>query len=130
MMRLRLPIICVLLALNACANAQSAKLIFVYDGDTAMFWLDGKKQKVRFIGVDTPELHGDCKRERRLAKAAKKFTNQQLKTAKKITLETQGRDRYKRLLAKVYVDGKRLDKIIIKAKHGRKYAGGKRKSWC
>lgn len=117
------------LALGACAS-ERVQYLYAYDGDTITLKINGKKQHVRVVGVDTAEMRGKCAKERRQARAAQKFVHQLLQNAEEIRLKPKGRDRYARLLAVVYVDDKRLDQLIIRAKLGRKYQGGRRQSWC
>lgn len=35
-----------------------------------------------------------------------------------------------RVVANLVLDGRTLSSLLIKAGHGRPYAGGKRKGWC
>lgn len=74
----------------------------VIDGDTIKL-ING--ERVRYIGIDTPELHHPKKPVEYLAKEAKDF-NEKLVGAKVVRLEfdVEKRDKYGRLLAYVYVD--------------------------
>ena len=105
----------------------------VYDGDTFRAYLPGYKddQRVRVLGVDTPEIKGRCESEEELAIKARDFARQYLNSAKKITLSfgKKERDHYGRLLAKVNVDGRDFAQTLIDNGLGRKWKG-KRKSWC
>lgn len=89
------------------------------DGDTASFspyFLDG--QRIRFIGVDTPEL-GESNIELRLvASEAKSFTNSRLNGASKIHIQhdpsTGSRqDTYDRYLGLVWYDGRLLNYELV-----------------
>ena len=80
----------------------------VVDGDTITVDIDGKNEKVRLIGVDTPEsvafgknAYKNCKE----GKIATQFTKSQLQ-GKKIYLEydIEKYDKYNRTLAYVYID--------------------------
>ena len=51
-------------AMPICGSGK--RVTCVVDGDT--FWLGGVKYRLK--GVDTPEVHGKCRNERRLAKKA------------------------------------------------------------
>ena len=53
-----------------------------------------------------------------------------LRAGKRIELRPLRRDKYFRVLADVYVDGKSLSQSLIKAGLGREYHGGKKGSWC
>ncbi|RFU65075.1 thermonuclease family protein [Peribacillus glennii] len=85
------------------------------DGDTANFKINGKVTKTRFLFIDTPEYTTS---KEKYGKEASIYTCSRLKKAKKITLELDGKDKYdkyNRLLAWVWVDGKLLQEDITKA---------------
>lgn len=92
----------------------------VIDGDTIV--IEGN-QKVRLIGVDTPELHHPKKPVQHFAKEAKEFTKK-IAEGKQVRLEYdwQKKDKYNRLLAYVYLeDGTFLNLEIIKQGYGFAY---------
>lgn len=89
----------------------------VVDGDTIEL---SNGEKVRYIGIDTPELRERNGSEwvynpRPYAEEAKDF-NGSLVEGKEIKLEfdAQKRDKYNRLLAYVYIDGDMVNLEIIK----------------
>lgn len=89
----------------------------VVDGDTIEL---SNGEKVRYIGIDTPELrerHGSewIYKPRPYGEEAKDF-NRFLIEGKKVTLEfdVQKRDKYNRLLAYVYIDGKMVNLEMVK----------------
>lgn len=102
----------------------------VIDGDTIE--LDNG-ERVRLIGIDTPEIHFNSKLMRdakktgqdyntiiSLGKKAKNFTLE-IADGEKVRLEfdVEARDRYKRLLAYVYLkDGRMLNAEIVKEGYG------------
>lgn len=108
----------------------------IYDADTFRVnikdWppLIGERVPIRVSGVDAPEIRGQCKSEKKNARLAKQFTVGKLRNANRIELRNMQRGKYFRILADVYVDGQNLTELLIKAKHARPYAGGKRKGWC
>ena len=109
------------------------EVVSVADGDTFTIMAEGQEQRVRFRGVDTPELSDPkCSRERELALQARQFVIEQLDAAQRITLIELDRagDRYGRWLAYVYVDGESLAQQTIDAGLGRAYDGGLRSGWC
>ncbi len=76
-------------------------VVSVTDGDTIKVRLaDGREEKVRYIGINTPEMDQPFGEE---AKSA----NQALVTGREVRLvrDVRERDRYGRLLRYVYVDG-------------------------
>jgi micrococcal nuclease len=81
----------------------AATVVRIVDGDTAVFRLaDGTQEKVRFIGVDTPE---STTRIEPYGKAAAAYTAKRLKVGSRVYLEkdVEPRDRYGRLLAYVWL---------------------------
>lgn len=89
----------------------------VIDGDT--FWVNNgsEKFKVRFIGIDAPETRNSRgKLKGPYAKEAREYV-QQLTENKwvKLELDVQKKDRYKRLLAYIYLlDGTFLNADLVK----------------
>jgi micrococcal nuclease len=80
-----------------------ARVVYVYDGDTVK--LDNG-ERVRYLGIDTPEMNYNNPPPEYFAEEAKRF-NAGLVQGKKIKLEYDivTRDKYNRLLAYVYIDG-------------------------
>jgi len=135
----------IILILTACdlihtsVNISPNSIKYIYDGDTITikclkdFKCDNDSLKVRIMGVDTPEIKGKCRSEIILARKAKQFTVNFVRTTSDIVLtydKSNKYDRYGRLLAYISVDGKDLSESLIKNNLGRKYNGGKRSSWC
>lgn len=108
----------------------------VYDGDTFSVtisqWPDiiGKNISVRLKNVDTPEMKGACYQEILKAREAKKFTVQRLRAAKKVELKNMSRDKYFRIDADVFIDGKDLTQELISNGLGVSYSGGSKTDWC
>ena len=95
----------------------------VIDGDTIEISYFGKKEKVRLIGVDTPETMHPQKPIEYFGKEASAFTKKMVE-GKKIKLEfgQNRRDKYKRLLAYVFLkDGTFVNSEIIKQGYGHAY---------
>jgi micrococcal nuclease len=119
---LYLPLI--LLGFSTFAIADDfLKCIRVVDGDTIVVEIDNKQEKVRLIGVDTPETVHPSKPVEYFGKEASQFTKLMVE-GKRVRLEYdwQKRDKYKRLLAYVYVDdGTFLNAEIIKQGYGFAY---------
>lgn len=76
----------------------------IIDGDTIEVSINGKKEKVRLIGVDTPETKHPDKPVQPYGPEASSYTEKQL-AGKKIFLEKDisARDKYGRLLAYVWL---------------------------
>lgn len=97
----------------------------VYDGDTIGVSMDGRQEKVRFIGVDTPETHKPNSPVECYGKQASDFTTKLL-SDQQVRLEpdpiNQNRDRYQRLLRYVYTkDNQLVNAQLIKEGYGFAY---------
>lgn len=97
------------------------------DGDTIAVNMNGKTEKVRFIGVDTPETHDPRKAVQCFGVAAADFTKH-LIGSNKVRLESDplntNRDRYDRLLRYVFLpNGTLVNAEIIKRGYGFAYTG-------
>jgi micrococcal nuclease len=93
-----------LVALATSAEAMDAFVTRVVDGDTIVVRLGTASEKVRYIGVNTPEVHHPRKGEERGGREAA-AVNKALVNGKHVRLEfdVRSRDRYGRLLAYVWV---------------------------
>ena len=95
------------LSLAACQShpvTTQAQIVRVIDGDTIEVEIEGKSYKVRYIGIDTPELHHPEKPVEYYAQEAYE-KNRELVEGKTVFLEkdVSETDRYGRLLRYVYV---------------------------
>ncbi|NLF80068.1 MAG: hypothetical protein GX572_02620 [Clostridia bacterium] len=91
------------------------EVIRVVDGDTIVIDYHDSEEKVRLIGVDTPEsVHPDKARNTEYGKLASAFAKEKLE-GQWVTLEfdAEERDRYGRLLAYVYLDGVMFNKTLL-----------------
>jgi len=90
-----------LLLATACAAPLVTRVI---DGDTVEVDISGAIHKVRYIGIDTPELDDKHPKCRALAQEATRY-NRQLVEGKTVRLEkdVSETDRYGRLLRYVFV---------------------------
>lgn len=82
----------------------TGRVLRVIDGDTIVANLEGRDEKVRYIGMNTPEVHHPRKGEQPGGREAA-AVNRRLVEGQTVRLEfdVQPRDRYGRLLAYVYV---------------------------
>jgi micrococcal nuclease len=85
-------------------QSLTGTVIRVIDGDTIHVRVNGRIEKVRYIGVNTPETHHPTKGEEYGGREATEV-NRRLVEGKtvRLKLDVQERDRYGRLLAYVYV---------------------------
>lgn len=96
----------------------------VYDGDTILVDMDGALEKVRFIGVDTPETHDPDVGVQCFGPEAASYASELL-DGEAVRLESDStnsnRDRYERLLRYVYLaDGTLVNRSLIS--HGYAFA--------
>jgi micrococcal nuclease len=85
----------------------------IVDGDTIHVQVGGRREKVRYIGVDTPETHKPGTPVQCYGRSASAF-NARLVAERRVELRTDAetRDRYGRLLAYVY---RRPDGLFVNA---------------
>ncbi len=107
------------------------RVLHVVDGDTLRIDYNGKPEKVRLIGIDTPEsgynnktirdserTHEDIDSIIKKGRLAADFVKSLVKIGDFIRLEfdAQERDRYGRLLAYVFLkDGRMLNDMIVRS---------------
>ena len=109
----------------AIAKDQRAFCTRVVDGDTIVVDIAGREEKVRLIGVDTPETVDPRRPVEYFGKEASAFTKR-LVRGKSVILkddpECHNRDRYNRLPRYVYLkDGTLVNAEIIKQGYGFAY---------
>jgi micrococcal nuclease len=108
----------------------------VIDGDTivvvAPVWVGiAVTTSVRLRGIDTPELHGRCPREKALAAQAKQYLEGKTTAQVRLT-NVEGDKFFGRVEADVATvpDGLDLSEAMLKSGLARAYDGGKRDDWC
>ena len=90
---------------GAASQPQPAQVLRVVDGDTIIARVAGRRERIRYIGIDTPESVKPDTPVQCFALAASR-RNKRLIGGRKVTLrfDVERRDRYGRLLAYVYRD--------------------------
>lgn len=107
------------------AEKQTAQVVKVIDGDTIEVSVNGKTEKIRVIGINTPETVDPRRPVQCFGREASIFAKQKL-LGKTVILETdptQGeRDKYQRLLRFVFIDGVvDYGEMIIREGYGNEY---------
>jgi micrococcal nuclease len=94
---------------------MEAKVVRVIDGDTIVAQVEGKEERIRLIGVDTPETVHPKKGEEPFGKEASRFTKTHLPAGGEIHLEldVEERDHYGRLLAYIWVGDELFNASLI-----------------
>ena len=112
------------------------KILRVVDGDTVDVDIDlgfgmwMHKERVRMMGIDTPESRTRDKVEKKFGFASKQFVKDMMPVGSKQVLKTQidrsGEDKkgkFGRILGDFLIDGKKLTETIIKEGYGVVYTG-------
>ena len=107
------------------------KVIKIVDGDTIDVMLDlgfdiMYKSRVRLFGIDTPESRTSDKTEKKYGLMSKKFLQDELKSASKLSIKTyKGEEtgKFGRILGDVFVDGKSVNMKMVKEGHAVQYYG-------
>ena len=89
-------------------------MVAVSDGDTSKVLRDGEQVKIRLYGVDTPE------KKTGFWPKGKRFHGV-LGAGKMVDIETVTIDKYGRTVGLVSIDGKLLDKELVKAGYAWEY---------
>lgn len=114
-------VIIVLLICYNIDNVNDSKIVVsldkCVDGDTTWFLVDGKRVKVRLLGIDTPEV------DEEFGNVASSYTCDVLVNSKNIYLEYDDNsdryDKYNRLLAWVFVDTNNLSELLVSKGYAR-----------
>lgn len=98
---------------------EQVDVVSVIDGDTMKVKYNGKVSSVRFLLIDAPEMHHKTLGEQPFGKQAQTRNHELIDNAKVVSLEfdTTGgdkEDKYGRLLAYVYADGKSVQQQLIR----------------
>lgn len=92
------------------------KLVRTIDGDTIKIMYEGREQNVRYLLIDTPETNHPQLGKQPYGQQAK-VRNQELLQKGRLEIEFdvgQKYDKYDRLLAYIYVDGKSVQEQLLK----------------
>lgn len=119
----------------APSGLSAAVVTRVVDGDTIYVSVSRRREKVRLIGIDTPEVYPGEKLSRdvrsagtsraaiqALGRLSSEFTKRRL-DGRNVGLETdvEKRDQYGRLLAYVWVSGQLFNMIILREGYAQVY---------
>lgn len=96
---------------------SNATFVRVVDGDTIRVMYEGKEEPVRYLLIDTPESVKPNEPEQCYGKEASDVNEQLLKKGElELVFDEVGgkRDKYDRLLAHIYVDGKNVQEELLR----------------
>lgn len=93
----------------------------VVDGDTIVVRMDGSQEKVRFIGVDTPETKHPTEPVECYGPEASAFTERLLPPGTSVRLEVgvEEWDEYGRLLAYVWLEDRMVNEVLLSEGYAR-----------
>ena len=111
-----------------------AIVLSVYDADTCTLLIDlgfncFLKEKVRFMGIDTPEIRTKNVMEKKLGLEARDFVRG-LILKKNIEFRAYKEGKFGRYLVDIYLPDKTLlNDLLVEKGYAKLYAGGKREEW-
>ena len=86
--------------------ALSGKVVSVHDGDTITILQDKQQIKVRLFGIDAPEL------KQPFGRKSKEFLASMI-AGQIVEVEENGKDRYKRTIGTIYLDGADINAQMV-----------------
>lgn len=92
------------------------EVVRVVDGDTVILNIDGKKTRVRLIGIDTPEsVAEDKSRNVKEGKIASEYTKNLLENKKvRVEFDEEKQDIYERKLGYLFLDDEFINEKLLK----------------
>ena len=96
---------------------ERAVVTRVVDGDTIVVQVDGREERVRYVGVDAPELaRDDPPRPAECWGAEARAANERLVEGRTVELERDAsdRDRFGRLLRHVWIEGRLAAERLVR----------------
>ena len=134
---------------NHATTIPNVTIVSCHDGDTCRvnlprsafnddwaYQLFGHNIPIRVEGIGTPEIRGECQKEKDLAYEARDLVRGLLNNAQTITLTIDDnpkevRGKYFRIVGRLLADGVNISEILIQKNFAVLYDGGtKRKDWC
>ena len=96
----------VILVIASPLFALSGKVVSIHDGDTITVLQDKQQIKVRLFGIDAPEL------KQPYGKKSKQFLAN-LIAGEVVEVEENGKDRYKRTIGTIYLNGTDINAQMV-----------------
>lgn len=122
-------------ARDEISGPVTATVVRVIDGDTfiadAHVWPgETVRVSIRIRGIDAPELHSRCSRERHAAAAARDALSALLDRQKVKITNIGGGKYYGRILADVQTGDGEIAPALLSRALVRRYSGGRRQPYC
>ena len=94
----------------------------VFDGDTIAAQINGKAEKIRLIGMDTPETKKPNTPVMYYGPEASAYTQKRLEHQQvELEFDVEERDRYGRLLAYVWINRELFNRTLVQKGYARMY---------
>lgn len=121
-----------LAAVPAAFAGDAGPLVRVIDGDTFDVLLEGYSTRVRLDRADTPETgsRARCRREAALGAEAAAWVRDQVRRHAVAVFPTGQRDRYRRPVVRVTLDGVDLADLLRWNALAEAYPLGHKPDWC
>ncbi len=108
----------ILIGLTGCQTAKNttpATVDHVIDGDTIKVTIGNQTETIRLLLIDTPESVHPTKPVQPFGKEASNYLKEMLPNGTKIELEydVNKHDKYDRLLAYIWLDGKMMNEVLV-----------------
>jgi micrococcal nuclease len=100
---------------SPAGDEVSVEVTRIVDGDTIVVDVDGTEERVRYIGVDTPESVTPGEPVECFGPQASRFNARLVEGARvRLVFDSERRDRYGRLLAYVYVGDELVNAELLR----------------
>lgn len=96
-------------------DPEIATVLRVVDGDTIDVLMAGKEERVRYIGIDTPEPYREERSECYAHEASEANTSLVADQTVTLVSDVENRDQYNRLLRYVYVDDLFVNESLVRS---------------
>lgn len=108
----------ILVGLTGCQTAKNtttATVGHVIDGDTVKVIIGNQEETIRMLLIDTPESVHPTKPVQPFGKEASNYLKEMLPNGTKVELEydVEKHDKYGRLLAYIWLDGKMMNEVLV-----------------
>ena len=106
----------------ASGPADVVRVLKVTDGDTIHVLYEGRDERVRLIGIDTPEVPWYGGKEECFGVEAGVYARERLAgRTVRLVFDAERRDRYERLLAYVYVGNELFNLTLVRLGYATAY---------
>lgn len=107
------------------------KIIKIVDGDTVDVILDlgfdmYKKERIRLVGIDTPESRTRDLEEKEMGLEAKEFLERRMNDCENLWVRTEKDGKYGRMLGEIWCGVTNINEEMVSRGYAWEYDGGKK----